>query len=117
MSEMAKGAEGQEAQDVGMGESGKGPEPGTEEEAPWQEVRTCLLCFNKLRDPSVKYQANPSKENASGLIIATGSCWHVFHLDCIQRCLMNQSLCPVCENKGWEFAAIIHLKGYPRVES
>ncbi|CAM9304794.1 unnamed protein product [Ectocarpus sp. 12 AP-2014] len=84
---MAGKVKGQEAQHVGMGESSKGPEPGTEEEAPREEVRRCLLCCNSLSDPSVKYQADPSKDSAIGLRIATGRCGHVFHLDCIQGCL------------------------------
>lgn len=66
---------------------------------------TCAICRNKLTEPSIEYQANPTRANESGLSIAWGCCGHVFHLDCIQRWLKTRNTCPIC-SKEWEFAKI-----------
>ena len=66
---------------------------------------TCAICRNKLTEPSIEYQANPTQTNEAGLSIAWGCCGHVFHLDCIQRWLKTRNTCPIC-SKEWEFAKI-----------
>eukprot|EP00941_MAST-03F_sp_MAST-3F-sp1_P000205 g205.t1 len=77
---------------------------------------TCAICRNKLTEPSIEYQANPTAANESGLSIAWGLCGHVFHLDCIQRWLKTRNTCPIC-SKEWEFSKIERiLDGGPTPE-
>ena len=51
---------------------------------------TCAICRNSLYEPSLDVQACAGDVDAShpGLMFARGSCSHVFHLDCVQRCAL-----------------------------
>jgi RING-box protein 1 len=71
---------------------------------------TCAICRNPLYEPSIEYQAMPSRDNIAGLSIAWGACGHVFHLDCIQRWQKTRQSCPLC-NREWEFARIESIGG------
>ena len=75
------------------------------------DTRHCAICRNSNNEPSIEYQANPSRTNDNGLSITYGNCGHVFHLDCIQRWLKARSVCPLC-NEEWEFTKIERIPGY-----
>lgn len=74
------------------------------------KMDTCAVCRNKLDEPSIEYQANPSIGD-SGLSISYGMCGHVFHTDCIMRWLKTRQVCPLC-NKDWDVTKIDRIVGY-----
>lgn len=66
-------------------------------------MQLCAICRNKLMEPSIGYQTNPTSSDVSGLTVAKGCCGHGFHLDCIQRWYKTRQTCPLC-NKEWDIA-------------
>jgi E3 ubiquitin-protein ligase RBX1 len=75
------------------------------------QTDACAICRNSLCDPSIEFEANPSQNNKNGLSIAFGMCGHVYHLDCVQRWLNKQVICPLCQ-KQWEYERMESLAGH-----